>query len=463
MPSLVAFNRRWGIGSDDFVFPGLLEVFLRFVWLIAVSIVYSIHEDNFGDCDGGPKLRLYYIGLLTLICVCIVITSVIVFISCKGSIINTFPRRSLAKILYLRFAIGIPEVVWNIVGTYWSFGRSSGCTVAVVDTAKGAVICGWLLAFIVVVLFLITFDPLGGRKKPLSQRNKLLLESKDSDQIMSNARISARKAWERRCKFLCCCVLCDDQSKDAFSDIAKLLSDFFEGLDVVPTDIAAGLILVQQNQEHEQNKLQTVTVSTSNTAKPAAATVDLNNQPSTDHCIPTPKEWMTTEIMTHYMKFAMGSYGWPLYMFTHLTTGLCRLAGQCKCFACVMTSGQIINDNCCQCHTAAIRKTTEISDEDIVYCSFHNQIYEIPFYVVIDREKQAVVVAVRGTLSLTDALTDMTADCETLEMDCFADCVAHKGILQAAMYIKQKLEELQLLETAFQRAQGARLVVTGHS
>ena len=33
-------------------------------------------------------------------------------------------------------------------------------------------------------------------------------------------------------------------------------------------------------------------------------------------------------------------------------------------------------------------------------CFIYFQIYEIPFYVVIDRHKNSVVVAIRGTLSL---------------------------------------------------------------
>ena len=32
MPQLVAFSRRWTIGSDDFVFPGLMEIVLRIAW-----------------------------------------------------------------------------------------------------------------------------------------------------------------------------------------------------------------------------------------------------------------------------------------------------------------------------------------------------------------------------------------------------------------------------------------------
>ncbi len=47
-----------------------------------------------------------------------------------------------------------------------------------------------------------------------------------------------------RCKVLCCCVGCDEQSKNAFKDIAEIMANFFQGLDLVPTDIAAGLILL---------------------------------------------------------------------------------------------------------------------------------------------------------------------------------------------------------------------------
>lgn len=32
MPQLVAFNRKWAIGSDDFVYPGIGEIVLRCIW-----------------------------------------------------------------------------------------------------------------------------------------------------------------------------------------------------------------------------------------------------------------------------------------------------------------------------------------------------------------------------------------------------------------------------------------------
>lgn len=43
-----------------------------------------------------------------------------------------------------------------------------------------------------------------------------------------------------------------------------------------------------------------------------------------------PQHWMTTQTMSHYMKYAMASYGWPLFVFADLSSGLCKLCGQCR-------------------------------------------------------------------------------------------------------------------------------------
>lgn len=466
MPQFVAFNRRWAIGSDDFVFPGLMEIVLRTACLIAISVVFHLHKDAF-NCTGGHLLKAYYIGLLTLLVVSIIMTAVIVYISMQGTVTNTHPRRRMNKLIYTKFGISLPELVWNILGTYWAFGLSSGCELHVVWTVKGAVLSGWVIAFIVIVGILIVFDPLGGKRDSGS------LQGADN----------AKKVWEIRCKLLCCCMGRDEQSGDAFNGVAQLFSNFFKGVDLVPTDIAVGLLLVHREQERKALRISSVAIETS-TPRPASGerlSVNTSNgierpitdaditdshqiaRPLSNTSLPTPKPWMTTELMHHYMKFAMASYGWPAFMFTHLMTGVCQLWSQCKCCSCMMTQGYIKDDNCCRCNTSAIRKTTGIHPDDIVYASFHNKIYETPFFLCIDREEQTIVIAVRGTLSLKDAITDLTADCEPLEIDGLENCVAHKGILQAAKYVKDTIEKLHLLEQAFERAEGAKIVVTGHS
>ena len=44
-----------------------------------------------------------------------------------------------------------------------------------------------------------------------------------------------------------------------------------------------------------------------------------------------------------------------------------------RCQVCFV-GGEVIDDNCCQCHTAAIRRQTRIRDTDLLYVSFHNKV-----------------------------------------------------------------------------------------
>lgn len=107
----------------------------------------------------------------------------------------------------------------------------------------------------------------------------------------------------------------------------------------------------------------------------------------------------------------------------------------------------VMQDNCCLCHTAALKAVTGLSEENITYITFHNKIYEVsffqanlaqlcilkwniqswlhilevnfyppqvPFFVAIDDETQHVVLAIRGTLSLHDAITDLNAQCTSV-------------------------------------------------
>ncbi|XP_052783636.1 diacylglycerol lipase-beta-like isoform X1 [Mya arenaria] len=442
MPQLQAFRRKWAIGSDDFVYPGLGEIFLRIIWLVVVSVIFHLHKDAF-NCKGGDLLHAYFVGLLTLLVVSILMASVVVYLSMQGTITNQWPRRKITIPLYIKVAICLPELAWNIMGTYWSFGISSGCEVPVVLTVKAVVLTGWVIGIIVLVGLGIVFDPLGAIHGSSTASKE-----------------QAQRLWQTRCKILCCCVGCDEKSIAAFNGIAEIVSNFFEGVDLVPTDIACGLILVHRIQKNEQHRLKSVVVQTRDLQRPDTHT---NSIPSSSS-YPAPKHWMTVPLMCHYMKFAMASYGWPLYVFTHLLTGACRLWPQCRCCTCTKSHGDVTNDNCCLCNTASIHKTTGTYPDDIVYASFHNKIYEIPFFVSIDRKHNAVVVAVRGTLSLKDVITDLTAECDSLDIEDLEDCKAHRGILQAAKYVQETLDKHRILENAFDIAQeGAQLVITGHS
>lgn len=49
---------------------------------------------------------------------------------------------------------------------------------------------------------------------------------------------------------------------------------------------------------------------------------------------------------------------------------------------------------------AVIPTMFDPSSFEIVYATYHVDVGETPFFVVVDYEKQAIVVSIRGTLSL---------------------------------------------------------------
>jgi len=94
-----------------------------------------------------------------------------------------------------------------------------------------------------------------------------------------------------------------------------------QGIDVVPSDIVAGLILLQRQQQMRAVRLDfdSSSVRTSSVPQHHLAASD-GHQSS--QSLPS---WMTLENASHYMKFAGASYGWPFFLLRNLCCGPCRL------------------------------------------------------------------------------------------------------------------------------------------
>lgn len=156
-----------------------------------VSVIFHMHKDTL-DCHDGRLLHTYYIGLLSLLAVSIVMTLAVVYVSMQGTITNCSPRRKMTKLIYSKFAITLPELAWNIMGTYWAFGGSSGCEKHVVLTVKGVVIFGWVMGIVVLIGIGVVFDPLGALHQISNNRES---QRDGADKEISN---SAKRVWETR-------------------------------------------------------------------------------------------------------------------------------------------------------------------------------------------------------------------------------------------------------------------------
>uniref|UniRef100_A0A3B4BDT2 Uncharacterized protein n=1 Tax=Periophthalmus magnuspinnatus TaxID=409849 RepID=A0A3B4BDT2_9GOBI len=141
MPGMVAFGRRWGIASDDLVFPGSFEMLVRVLWWIGTLILYTYHKGRF-DCSGGGVLHSYIVGLLVILAFIIFSLGAIVYVSAQGTITNPGPRRSITALVYLRALLYLPELGWACLGAVWVSDDSKGCNPATVGAVIAAVVIG---------------------------------------------------------------------------------------------------------------------------------------------------------------------------------------------------------------------------------------------------------------------------------------------------------------------------------
>lgn len=170
-----------------------------FTWLfdrlLAISILFGIHHGSF-NCDNGYLLRYYYTGSIILLSFGIVLTAAMMWLSMKGSIRNDYARRHLNIILYLKLLLLLPEAIWITVATYWTFGFSYSCELTVYWTARGAVICAWIVGFWMFIGILIVFDPMGSVEQhmDLSETSS----RKSSKYLIANSKSVNARVWEQR-------------------------------------------------------------------------------------------------------------------------------------------------------------------------------------------------------------------------------------------------------------------------
>ncbi|XP_062327878.1 diacylglycerol lipase-alpha isoform X3 [Osmerus eperlanus] len=471
MPGMVMFRRRWSVGSDDLVLPALFLFVLHCVWLVVLSVVlFGLPYGSDQSCS--VTLVDHGRGYLGILVSCLICESAIMWLSMRGSILYTQPREAVQYVLYIRLAILLVELVYAVVGIAWLVQYYQPCSdVTAKNLALGIVVCNWLVIFSMCFTLMCTFDPTGRTfvKLKATRRRQRNLTTYTLRHRLEEGQASS---WSRRLKFFMCCTRAQDTQSDAYSEVASLFAEFFRDLDIVPSDIIAGLVLLRQRQRSKRSAI----LDQANNDILAF----LSGMPVTRNTryldLKNSTEMAMYKEVCYYMLFALAAYGWPMYLMRKPACGLCRLASSCPCTSVsgsrLSQSVTVEEDNCCGCNVLAIRRhflDRELKQVHIVYTSCHDAVYETPFFVAVDHGKKKVVISIRGTLSPKDALTDLTGDSERLPLEeQHGTWLGHKGMVYSAEYIKKKLEQEMILSQAFGRDLGKGtmhygLVIVGHS
>lgn len=429
MPSLVAFGRRWRIGSDDFVFPALTEAAVRFTWLASTCIIFILN--NPVHCPSSDFI-MYLILLVVLNIAGTIIAVVLAWYSSRGSILQPSARRHVATLLYIRMPLFIMEFICTLFSTWLVFQNDDICHFKF--GIRLTVVLQWALYFSLFIGVIIVFNP-------------------SNDTYRDEVERHERRLWTRRLKL--CSIGQDQAMRVALDDIAFLMASFFADVDLVASDVLAGLLLLV----HAPHDL-----------------------PSEDELIPSSEapSWMTLENAQRMMEFATAVYGWPTYCFNNCGCGAWwRLCSKLSCCAsCRCGEAHIIDDNCCFCGTASFTVISQVQQADIFFVSFRNKLYQVPFIVLADAKTKNIVIAIRGSASLMDLVTDLSLDEEVFSVDVDADPIlrkdedlepngeevrVHRGMLRSARYVLETLREYNVLGDLKAMFPDYDIVVCGHS
>uniref|UniRef100_A0ABD2WN36 Sn1-specific diacylglycerol lipase beta n=1 Tax=Trichogramma kaykai TaxID=54128 RepID=A0ABD2WN36_9HYME len=380
MPALKLFGRKWLAATDDLVYPGLFELFIRITWIILMSIACLRYYPETWKCrTGGDLVRVFLIGEMVILATTSILVVLIVNQSARGSIADTYARRYVQPLLTIKILLVPFEVTWNILGTIWIFSEEIECgaehyTLGVVEAL---VLFDWVLIGLTILGLALIFDPLGS----LGLKDKEL-----EDSIEHHGKVS--RIWLRRFKFFWW-MRQDESASETFQHVAGLLSALFRGTDLVPSDVMAGCVLLRVRQKRETLELRRLNIL----ALPKFTT------DRTKIFEDTPG-WMSLEWAHHYMQLSIALYGWLFVLYRHACTGCFRLAREMTCCSCLRPKRNVVlDDNCCLCSLSGVKTLSKLSEEDILFASFRNHLCEIPFCVLADHKTSSIVVVIRGSLT----------------------------------------------------------------
>ena len=254
-----------------------------------------------------------------------------------------------------------------------------------------------------------------------------------------------------------------DEDVDALHHASSAVLEVFRDVDVSPSDVAAGLVLLNALQRR-QGLLGSTT--------PSHEEINPLIQHARD--------------MHEYVKYFLGAYGSILYwwrdgFFAPLTLFRQFVYSKFSCLSGSVRSRSPVSPM----DINAMLACTGLSPSEVLYCWFGNRICLPSFYVATLKSRKEIIIAIRGTTSLADCITDVycqPAECpingvsQPIEIPEFKkekiekhwptiDTYAHSGMLKAANNVIQVLEDAGILHQIMSEFPycGYKIVVLGHS
>ena len=464
-------GRHYHIASDAVTVPAFCMALGRLVWS-AVVLGLFMHLQYLLQSCSRPGVVDTFVGLsIALFLATVLVELGIVAASQRGSIVHTQARAAVGTLVVTHTVLGGLQLVVAALG------------LGILSDPKDLVMCesvslqgrvDLIVALIAisqladVLMKACCFAVLVG--EPVGDEEEHPLRHFQYHESLVSYSV-AEDRWRGRCSFLCTCLkytTCHLFSSGASGPeggdmgdmevVARVMADLFhsEGfLDVLPSDIMAGFVLLRHVQKAQENEmvarqggrgvdveddrqrriltqeLEEGTAAPATTAATAAHAAEATTAHSrvrfqSGHYLvknalnrDNPEDRKVLEEGTHFEAYALALYTWMMYVYAKTPCmGFPALAAR-RAFRMPPGPrshvhgdiGAVLGDNSFRAHEAGLWEWLKDREGcELAYATFVNSVYERPYAIFVDHKWQCVVLSIRGTLSLEDLVNDAHAE-----------------------------------------------------
>lgn len=439
-------GRHWHFASDDLVVPAVLSLFANMINVVLCGIVCDWQFDA-----DGETTEIVLAFSLVVSAACLVLDVAISLVSSRGGIFEPKKRKGAGPLLLLRGWFALVPQAGSVVAFTVALAMSTqhDGLVSIILVLQWAALC------FVLACLLVTYNGNGP----------------GSDEAFHRAL--------RRClSFLGWCVGAG-RDDETLGIVGTLLLRFLDGISATGSDVLAGVVLVGVLQRTNREggdvpKLKDLHLD----YFPWGDGDEMLLARSCGGGLPETMLFATdersiVEDLLHNLCFATAVYGWLMHL--HSGRGSMRQAS-----AAGKGSGNHILNR--KAIAATLIEWPGHRLSSLIFLSNKNDIHVSPYAVFADAARKRLVVAVRGTLSISDVLTDVCADPHPVEDPAFNSIsgshFVHRGMWDAAKNILKDLDDRHMLEALLlgdgvavlekgaasaPDCSGFNLVVVGHS
>ena len=263
MPHLRYNGRLWRLSSDELFFPGVFAILGRIFWSTLLITVLAFTSPRLSRCPNGGGLLSYLYLSLTVFILSIICEACIVQKSLVGSIVENGKREvGIGKYLTAHLALGMLQFILAICGLFVISARSF---IPCVHELKSTRQYDLIMLGVIVVSQLVDITSLVCCCYSFAA-------SREGEESLQDEHYAATIV-EGRCKsvmrfiqIVSCNIFGGSNIDEDLNTVARVLTNFFHHdgfLDVVPSDVVAGIMLVRIQQRQRRQTTFNDGISTS--------------------------------------------------------------------------------------------------------------------------------------------------------------------------------------------------------